>query len=68
MLFRSGYTLTAVMSQFVRAEDGSLLFAAQWNGMLYVFTLLGATVLGLAAAIMPARRAARLDPAQAIRI
>ena len=63
-----GYTLTAVMSQFVRAEDGTLLFAAQWNGTLYMFTLLGATVLGLAAAIMPARRAARLDPAQAIRL
>jgi lipoprotein-releasing system permease protein len=63
-----GYTLTAVMSQFVRAEDGSLLFAAQWNGVLYVFTLIGATVLGLVAAIMPARRAAHLDPAQAIRL
>ena len=63
-----GYTLTAVMSQFVRAEDGTQLFAAQWNGTLYLFTLLGASVLGLAAAIMPARRAARLDPAQAIRI
>ena len=63
-----GYTLTAVMSQFVRAEDGTQLFAAQWNGTLYLFTLIGASVLGLAAAIMPARRAARLDPAQAIRI
>ena len=63
-----GYTPTAVMSQFVRAEDGTQLFAAQWNGTLYLFTLIGASVLGLAAAIMPARRAARLDPAQAIRI
>ena len=47
---------------------GTLLFAAQWNGVLYVFTLIGATVLGLVAAIMPARRAAHLDPAQAIRL
>jgi lipoprotein-releasing system permease protein len=63
-----GYTLTAVMSQFVRAEDGTQLFQAQWNGQLYLYTMLGACVLGLVAAIMPARRAARLDPAQAIRL
>lgn len=63
-----GYALTAVMSQFVRADDGALLFAARLDGPLYLATLIGACVLGLVAAIMPARRAARLDPAQAIRI
>ena len=63
-----GYTLTAVMSQFVRAEDGAALFAAQFDATLYLLTVAGAAVLGLAAAIMPARRAARLDPAQAIRL
>ena len=63
-----GYTLTAVMSQFVRAADGTALFAAQFDATLYLLTLAGATVLGLGAAIMPARRAARLDPAQAIRL
>ena len=63
-----GYTLTAVMSQFVRAEDGAALFAAQFDATLYLLTVAGAAVLGLAAAIMPARRAARLDPAQATRL
>lgn len=63
-----GYTLTAVMSQLVRAADGTALFAAQFDATLYLLTLAGAAVLGLGAAIMPARRAARLDPAQAIRL
>ena len=63
-----GYTLTAVMSRFVRADDGAQLFQAQFNLQLYLATLAGACLLGLVAAIMPARRAARLDPAQAIRI
>ncbi len=63
-----GYALTAIMSRFVRSDDGALLFQAHFNGQLYLATLIGACLLGLAAAIMPARRAARLDPAQAIRI
>ena len=56
------------MSQFVRAEDGTVLFQAHLDGQLYLLTVIGACVLGLLAAIMPARRAAHLDPAQAIRI
>jgi lipoprotein-releasing system permease protein len=63
-----GYALTAVMSEFVRSEDGLKLFSAHVDVPLYLTTLLGACVLGLAAAILPARRAAHLDPAQAIRI
>ncbi len=63
-----GYALTSVMSQFVRADDGTQIFQAHWSSQLYLFTLISACVLGLAAAILPARRAARLDPAQAIRI
>jgi ABC-type lipoprotein release transport system permease subunit len=35
---------------------------------LYLYTLFAAVALGLVAAMMPARRASRLDPAQAIRI
>ena len=63
-----GYALTAVMSRVVRADDGTALFQAQFSPELYGYTLLAAVVLGLAAAVMPARRAARLDPAQAIRL
>jgi lipoprotein-releasing system permease protein len=64
----AGYGLTALMSRFVRADDGALLFAAHLTPALYAYTLVVAVVLGLAAAVMPARRAARLDPAQAIRL
>jgi len=63
-----GYALTSVMSNFVRSSDGVPLFTARVEPQLYLYTLLAATVLGLIAAMMPARRAARLDPAQAIRI
>ena len=63
-----GYGLTALMSRFVRADDGAALFQAHVTPTLYAYTLLGAVVLGLAAAVMPARHASRLDPAQAIRL
>jgi lipoprotein-releasing system permease protein len=63
-----GYALTSVMSNFVRSSDGVPLFTARVDPQLYLYTLLAATVLGLIAAMMPARRASRLDPAQAIRI
>ena len=63
-----GYVMTAIMSRIVRSGDGKILFEAHINGELYLATLIGACVLGLCAAILPARRAAQLDPAQAIRI
>jgi lipoprotein-releasing system permease protein len=63
-----GYLLTLLMSNVLRADDGTPLFSAQFSPALYLYTVLGATVLGLVAAVMPARRAARLDPAQAIRV
>jgi len=64
----AGYGLTALMSRIVRADDGTALFQAQFSPALYGYTIVVAIVLGLAAAVMPARRAARLDPAQAIRL
>jgi len=63
-----GYGLTSVMSGILRADDGTPLFVAHFNLALYLHTVAGAVILGLAAAVMPARRAARLDPAQAIRL
>ena len=56
------------MSEVLRADDGTPLFTAHFNLALYLYTVLGATTLGLAAAVMPARRAANLDPAEAIRL
>ncbi|MGH8616549.1 MAG: ABC transporter permease [Burkholderiales bacterium] len=63
-----GYGLTALMSRVVRADDGAALFQVHLTPALYGYTLVVAVALGLAAAVMPARRAARLDPAQAIRL
>ena len=63
-----GYALTYVMSDILRSGDGTRLFSAHLDVQLYVYTLVAAIALGLIAAVMPARRAARLDPAQAIRI
>lgn len=63
-----GYGLTSVMSQVLRADDGAPLFIAHFNLALYLYTVTAAVLLGLAAAVMPARRAALLDPAQAIRL
>ncbi len=63
-----GYTLTSVMSNILRSADGTRLFEARLDPQLYLYTLIAAAALGLIAAMMPARRAARLDPAQAIRI
>jgi lipoprotein-releasing system permease protein len=63
-----GYALTFVMSGILRSSDGTRLFEARLDPQLYLYTLLAAVALGLVAAMMPARRAARLDPAQAIRV
>ena len=63
-----GYALTAVMSNVLRSSDGARLFSAQFDPQLYLYTLVAAAALGLLAAVMPARRASRLDPAQAIRV
>jgi lipoprotein-releasing system permease protein len=63
-----GYLLTAAMSNVLRADDGTPLFTATFSLTLYLYTVLSATLLGLVAAVMPARRAANLDPAQAIRL
>ena len=63
-----GYALTAVMSNILRSSDGSRIFEARLDPQLYFYTLAAAAALGLIAALMPARRAARLDPAQAIRV
>ncbi len=63
-----GFALTSVMSDILRASDGTRIFNARLDPELYLYTFIVAVALGLVAATMPARRAARLDPAQAIRI
>jgi lipoprotein-releasing system permease protein len=50
-----------------RQADGSELFPLVLERSLFVYTALLATVTGLAAAMAPALRAAKLDPVEAIR-
>ena len=47
--------------------DGTPLFIVEIEPMLFVIAAAGATLVGILAAVVPARRAARLDPVVAIR-
>ena len=61
------YTLLVVFSHIFKSPDGSQLFAAQLEPALVLLASVVACGVGLAAAVIPARRAARMDPVQAIR-
>jgi lipoprotein-releasing system permease protein len=63
-----GTGFIALGSRVLRAADGSALFQASFSLELYIGAVLIAVVFGLLAATIPARRAAALDPAQAIRM
>lgn len=62
-----GTGLIALGSRVLRSPDGEQLFSANFSPELYGGAVLVALVFGLLAATVPARRAAGLDPAQAIR-
>ena len=57
-----------LFTHFVRGSDGLPLFIISLPPVTALRVALIATVCGVLAAIAPARRAARMDPAQAIRI
>jgi lipoprotein-releasing system permease protein len=59
--------LVTAFSRFARNADGSALFTPLLEPSLFVTTWLVALATGILAAALPARRAAKLDPAQAIR-
>ena len=63
-----GTGLMALGSRLLRSPDGSAFFKVTWTPELYLGAIAVAIVFGLLAAIVPARRAASLDPAQAIRV
>ena len=67
-----GVLLAAVLvwlfSTFVRGSDGAPLFIITLAPSLALLVAAVATVCGVLAAVAPARRAAQLDPAQAIRM
>jgi lipoprotein-releasing system permease protein len=66
-----GIVIGTVLSLFFQTlasnPDGSATFPVALNLLLYVRSCLGAIVVGILAAIFPARRAASLEPAEVIR-
>ncbi len=62
-----GMGLISIFSRVLRSESGKALFTLEFDFKLTAIAFVVAVVLGLAAAVLPARNAARLDPAQAIR-
>lgn len=61
------FALLTLFSNIYKAPDGSTLFAAQLDPKLVVMATAVAIVVGILSALVPARRAARMDPVQAIR-
>jgi lipoprotein-releasing system permease protein len=60
--------MVAVFTHFVRGADGQPLFPITMPPSLALQVAAIALASGVLAAVMPARRAARMDPAQAIRL
>ena len=60
--------MLAVFLSVARNADGTVLFELRFNPVLFTVAALAALLVGLLAAAVPARNAARLDPAQAIRM
>ncbi|CAN5347698.1 ABC transporter permease [soil metagenome] len=61
------FGLLVVFSHIFKSPDGGSLFSAQLDPMLVLLASVVACGVGLAAAAIPARSAARMDPVQAIR-
>ena len=61
------FGLLVVFSFIFKSPDGSPLFSPQLDPMLVLLASVVACGVGLAAAAIPARSAARMDPVQAIR-
>ncbi len=61
------YGLLVLFSHIFKSPDGSALYVAQVEPLLVLAASALATGVGVLAALVPARRAARMDPVQAIR-
>lgn len=63
----AGIGLSVFFAELTRSPDGSALFPLSLSWALYARAIAVATVVGVVSAALPARRAARLDPAEVIR-
>jgi len=61
------FVFLALFRSIARNPDGTIMFVIEIDAPLLAVTAVGATLVGLLAAALPARLAARLDPAVAIR-
>ena len=62
-----GYVFLNFWRGVARNPDGTPMFIVSFEPMLFVYAAAGATLIGTLAAMVPAQRAARLDPVVAIR-
>jgi len=62
-----GAVLAILFRNLALAPDGSPVFPVDLHWTRFVAASAVATVVGIAAAVAPARRAAKLDPAEVIR-
>jgi lipoprotein-releasing system permease protein len=63
----AGAGLALIFVNLQKNRDGSPMFPILLGPWLFVIPIVLATLVGLAAAVAPARRASRLDPAEVIR-
>ncbi len=62
-----GWAFLAAWRGMAKNPDGTPIFVIEVEPSLFVLAAAGATLVGTLAAVIPARRAAKLDPAVAIR-
>ncbi len=62
-----GWGFLVAWRDFARNPDGTAFFTIDFDPMLFLYAAIGALLVGTLAAVFPAQRAARLDPAIAIR-
>lgn len=62
-----GWGFLVAWRGYARNPDGTAFFTINFDPMLFLYGAIGALLVGTLAAVFPAQRAARLDPAIAIR-
>ena len=62
-----GWAFLIAWRGYAKDDSGVAFFTLEVGPMLFVYVALGATLVGVLSALFPAQRAARLDPAVAIR-